>query len=187
LFEVPGASHPYLKYELLTKVFNNVTTRSNVFAVWLTVGFFEVTDDRTVPVKLGAELGRAEGRHRRHRMFAVVDRTGLTRFTTRSLAAVDVPAGADVVQATLSPERMAGVSANGVAWQIRPGAVLTVDPGDSEEAVVVTAVTPTSFTATFTRPHPSGVAIVGRGNPGPRRRFNPADQPEVVPYFAVIN
>ncbi len=66
--------HPYLQYELLSKIYNNITLRSNCFAVWLTVGFFEV-DEATMTIK--KEIGREENRQVRHRMFAIIDRTNL--------------------------------------------------------------------------------------------------------------
>jgi hypothetical protein len=74
----------YQSKEILAKIFNNFTTRSNVFAVWVTVGFFEVVDETTTPVKLGAEVGKAENRHVRYRTFSIVDRSQMTAFSASS-------------------------------------------------------------------------------------------------------
>jgi hypothetical protein len=190
LFQVVGAGHPYLEAQLLSKIFNHVTTRSNVFAVWVTVGFFEVTDDSTRPVKLGAEIGRAENRHVSRRCFAVVDRTHLTlaggaAFQMTSTTAVPGPGPATV---TVSAVR--GTS-GGYPWQLEVGGSLVVDSGPAQETVVVTAVdpkaNPPTFRATFQGRHAAGFPITNRGNPGPRARFEPRTHPAVVPYFSIIN
>jgi hypothetical protein len=151
------------------------------------VAFFEVKDQSTRPVKLGRELGRDEGRHRRHRMFAIVDRTQLTIFATTSQTAVALPPGQAEVQATVTAAQMAGLSGNGRPWAIQPGMLLTVDDPDNEETVVVTSVTPTTFTARFMRAHAAGFSLVQRGNPGPWPGFTPDAQPAVVPYWRVID
>lgn len=76
-------NHPFNTEELLKKIMANVTTRSNVFAVYVTTGFFEVRrpqapgdpdGDATQPVKLGRELNP----QMRHKLFAIVDRTNLS-------------------------------------------------------------------------------------------------------------
>ena len=81
-------THPYLVNEMLNKVYNNLTTRSNCFAVWMTIGYFEVVNpgpfnDTNRPI-LGQELGINEGTSVRHKFFAVVDRTKLSTDPTNS-------------------------------------------------------------------------------------------------------
>src|SRR5260370_36327063 len=57
--------------EGLRKVMNNITFTSNVFAVWVTAGFFEV-DAAGNPIR---EIGKNENNQVRRRMFAIVDRS----------------------------------------------------------------------------------------------------------------
>lgn len=70
------------KYELLGKSLNHLTTRSNTFAVYATIGYFEVLNDGPYDAAnrpiLGKELGTDDGTVTRHKFFAVIDRTNLT-------------------------------------------------------------------------------------------------------------
>ncbi|REJ64700.1 MAG: hypothetical protein DWQ31_20645 [Planctomycetota bacterium] len=70
----------YFAYESIQRLGNLVTTQSNVYAVWMTVGYFEVTEgavDAAHPdgIYLGAEMGTDTGDIRRHRAFFIVDRS----------------------------------------------------------------------------------------------------------------
>jgi hypothetical protein len=212
----PPVWHPYFQNELMTKIYNNVTTRSNVFAVWLTVGFFNVVQDTDAmgnpvrPVKLGSEMGAQY----RHRYFAIIDRTNLniaspaqylTTASTPVLPAPPMGSGPSFpVTVTVTPQAMSGTTTNGMSWSIQPGTKLMVDtasvgfssPTPNPETVIVKSVTQTTFTATFMRQHGNGPprpmtpwSITIPGNPGPQPTFTPWDpayQP-VIPYFTVIN
>ena len=74
--------NPYFRYQELSRLGNLVTTRSHVFAVWITMGFFEVEPaaggvSAVHPdgFQLGRELGEDSGTVKRHRAFYVIDRS----------------------------------------------------------------------------------------------------------------
>jgi hypothetical protein len=67
-----GELHSYHRYAALNRLGNLITTRSNVFAVWVTVGYFEVDP---VSGNVVQELGLDTGDVERHRGFYVIDRS----------------------------------------------------------------------------------------------------------------
>lgn len=193
-------SHPYLQDELMIKTFGNSTTRSHVFAVWLTVGFFEVVNDsdRTRPPILGAEIGKAENRHIRHRMFAIVDRSRLTLDPDTPGQIGPIPTfieARDPVLAAGAPPvevPLLGGSYDQTDWAIQRDTRLVVDAGLNPERLTVTATqgNPNRFTATYATPHPRGFAISNAvlGHPGPQPRFDVHDDRYrgVLRYFSTI-
>jgi len=76
--------HPYYRTEILQKVMNLTTVRTHQFAVWITVGFFEVLQSGSaalgVPDVLGGELGLLAGKNIRYRSFFLLDRTRAVGF-----------------------------------------------------------------------------------------------------------
>ncbi len=87
--------HPYQQAEMLNKLYNNVTTHSNTFAVFLTIGFFEVVDDTDAAGKARSGNQRRPGDQRPPPAFAIVDRTNLEVFgqPVATTAALDTPNG----------------------------------------------------------------------------------------------
>jgi hypothetical protein len=80
--------NPFLKYQSLQRFSNLVTNRSNVYAVWITIGYFEVEpvpgfnpgnplNQQLYPdgYTLGQEIGSSEGDVVRHRAFYIIDRS----------------------------------------------------------------------------------------------------------------
>jgi hypothetical protein len=90
--------NPYFRYQGLQKMGNTFTTQSNCFAVWITIGYFEVEDaavfsptlNRNVTwsemrpdqknawpdgLMLGQEVGADSGEINRHRAFFIIDRS----------------------------------------------------------------------------------------------------------------
>jgi hypothetical protein len=203
LQSISNANNPYRQMELMNKIYNTTTTRSHVFAMWATVGFFQVTDDTKRPVVLGPEIGKAEGRNVRHRMFAIIDRSQLVMPQAASLGAAVTAGGSVPVPVTggtgTQTTPVAAITGTGslvaprtgtYPWTIQEGSTLVVDTGAAQEVVVVTAVnvtaTPPTITATFNVNHAQGAAITFPGNQGPVQRYDPRQDSAVVPYFTII-
>jgi len=83
-----SSKNSFFHYEELQRLGNLITTRSNVYAVWITVGYFQVTPNNVNGVapgtidaghpdgyQLGPELGSDTGEVERHRAFYIYDRT----------------------------------------------------------------------------------------------------------------
>lgn len=69
---------PSARYRLLSKIMGNTTTRSNTFAVFVTVGFFEAHEDASGAVRIGGRLDLDEdgdAENDQQRGFFVVDRS----------------------------------------------------------------------------------------------------------------
>lgn len=64
--------NPYFDYDIRQRLGNLVTNRSNVYAVWITVGFFEIDPTTGKPT---TEMGAEDGTAQRHRGFFLVDRS----------------------------------------------------------------------------------------------------------------
>lgn len=73
---MPNPLHPSARHRLLSKLMNNTTTRSNSFAVYITVQYYEAaqitSNSGVVATRIGGLLDDAPV----HRGFFVVDRTG---------------------------------------------------------------------------------------------------------------
>ncbi|MDR1270930.1 MAG: hypothetical protein LBK82_15555, partial [Planctomycetaceae bacterium] len=77
------ADNPYTLLESYMRLSDMTTTRSNVFAVWMTIGYFEVIpcvagyDTNIYPdgYQLGLEKGLDNGTVKRHRAFYLIDRS----------------------------------------------------------------------------------------------------------------
>ena len=73
------AANPQFQYLTATRLANVASTRSHVFAVWITVGFFQwdeiakayITDGTGNPIEVGADTGNSQ----RHRGFFIFDRS----------------------------------------------------------------------------------------------------------------
>ena len=217
LFDLPAVNgagqnrDDYQRKELLTKIFNSMTTKSNTFGVWLTAGFFEVTDDTVKPAKLGAEIGKADGTNIRHRMFAIIDRTNMINAKNTGLA-VNFKTNVNGLLQDINGSPLPPINlgkpvlinpANNANTNLVNGMTVTLDANtDYEETVAVVLDVNGDFWFTPKKLHyPTYIpamnpnpayyqntigTIINRGNPGPWLNYDRTKDRDVVPYAEVI-
>lgn len=207
----PGALHPYQNFEAVRKVFNNLTTVSHAFAVWVTVGYFEVEQESPTAVpgvnftRLGQEYYREVPGDTRFQFFAILDRSQIAidpaSFASGSIShalqrpffttlLANAPAGSSALT-IYAP----GASGWSEGQPVPLGQSLMVGLGSAMEIVQVQgvgAVQPdgsvtVTLAAPLSRTHYFGdcVSNVLPGNPGPQPNFDP-DLPQyqpVVPFW----
>ena len=86
--------HPLWRIEQLHHLMNLTTTRTHQYAVWITIGFFEIKRQGDLAMFafnpqlafdiMGPEIGAANGKSTRYRGFYLVDRLQLTGFNPQS-------------------------------------------------------------------------------------------------------
>jgi hypothetical protein len=68
--------NPYFRFREMIRLSNLATSRSNVFAVWMTIGFFKIEPHPTLGgTALSAEYGLDTGDTVRHKAFFIIDRS----------------------------------------------------------------------------------------------------------------
>jgi hypothetical protein len=90
--------HPFWRTEQLQRAMNLTTVRTHQYAVWITIGFFEVKRQGDIGMLaqgtpqlafdiMGPEIGTLNGQNVRFRGFFLVDRLQLTGFNSGSVGA----------------------------------------------------------------------------------------------------
>ncbi|MFO0823507.1 MAG: hypothetical protein U0792_10385 [Gemmataceae bacterium] len=212
---VTTATHPYQQAEALRKILNNTTTVSHTFAVWITVGYFEVESETASPVgvpyvTLGKEYYREAPGDTRKKFFSIVDRSNIgyepTEYTTPPAAGtpytqvarpyfttIEENAAAGAVSLKVSSAGGGNVYADGVPVTI--GGSIVVGTGANQEVVTATVASDAAGVATLTvsaltKPHYAGepVSNIMPGNPGPPTDFDPnmAKYKAVVPLWVKL-
>jgi hypothetical protein len=202
------------RFELINKIAGNLTTRSNVFAAWVTIGFFKVLDPNARPQKLGGELIWPVAQTTiRHKFFCLIDRTQMQVWPTTDnngnplLRAANSPGQTQpVTQQQVDagqpiPIQFLDISGNtmpanstsvtnpntGKKWQLQAKAMLTYDPNTANEETVIVVASGGGFQALFNKPHAANAVVICRGNPGPWTAYDFSQDQYVVPYQATIN